>query len=132
MPQNQGVRADESPWTDAELSAVRTELEADANRLREELVATEQEIADLVADSGDGAGDDIADAGAKTFEREQSMSLADNARKLLDQTLKALARLDAGEYGVCESCEAPIGKERLQAFPRATMCLQCKQADERS
>jgi RNA polymerase-binding transcription factor DksA len=42
-----------------------------------------------------------------------------------------LARLDDGSYGQCESCGNPIGKERLQAFPRATLCMACKQRQER-
>lgn len=132
MPSKRGVRADESPWTKAELAGVRDELEADQARLKEELQVTEEGIADLVRDSGDGAGDDIADAGSKTFEREQEMSLADNARDLLSQTERALERLDSGTYGICESCGGPIGKARLQAFPRATLCMSCKQAEERA
>lgn len=82
-------------------------------------------------DSGDGAGDDEADAGAKTYEREQEISLANNARDMLDQTVHALERIDQGTYGACESCGQPIGKARLQAFPRATLCLNCKQRQER-
>ena len=131
MANRSGVRADESPWTAAEREAVREELMADRDRLAGELAVTESGIADLVRDSGDGAGDDVADAGSKTFEREQEMSLAENARELLLQTEHALERLDAGTYGVCESCGEPIGKSRLQAFPRATLCLACKQAEER-
>jgi DnaK suppressor protein len=37
-----------------------------------------------------------------------------------------------GTYGICEVCGKPIGKYRLQAFPRATLCMACKQAEERS
>jgi len=131
MPRR-GVLANESSWTPEELAEVKDELLADQARLDTELDITESGIADLVNDSGDGAGDDIADAGSKTFEREQEMSIADNARDLLAQTKRALERLDRGDYGKCESCSGPIGKARLQAFPRATLCLECKQADERS
>lgn len=131
MPQR-GVLANEKPWTKKELADVKAELLGERERLAAELAATEEGIADLVRDSGDGAGDDVADAGSKTFEREQEMSIADNARDLLLQTEKALQRIDEGTYGACESCGGPIGKARLQAFPRATLCLQCKQAEERS
>ena len=68
-------------------------------------------------DAGDGAGDDQADAGAKTFEREQEISLANNSREMLDQSEHALERIDNGTYGICESCGNPIGKLRLQAAP---------------
>ena len=44
---------------------------------------------------------------------------------------RALARIADGTYGVCESCGKPIGKRRLMAFPRATMCMECKQREER-
>jgi RNA polymerase-binding transcription factor DksA len=125
------VRGDESPWTEKELGVVRAELEADISRLRSEISHSEHEVADLLRDSGDGAGDDQADAGAKTFEREQEISLANNAREMLLQSQRALARIDDGTYGVCEICGNPIGKMRLQAFPRATMCVADKQRQER-
>ena len=125
------VREDESPWTPAELRSVRSALNEEIVRLEEELVAAEEGLAGLIRDSGDGAGDDQADAGSKTFEREHEMSLANNAREMLLQVQHALARLDAGTYGICESCGKPIGKYRLQAFPRATLCLACKQVEER-
>ena len=43
----------------------------------------------------------------------------------------ALERLKGGTYGMCESCGNPIGKMRLMAFPRATLCMTCKQREER-
>jgi RNA polymerase-binding protein DksA len=125
------VREDESPWTTSELAEVRTELEIEIGRLGQQISDAEDGIADLLRDSGDGAGDDQADAGTKTFEREHEMSLANNARELLVQNERALARLHDGTYGVCERCGKPIGKLRLQAFPRATLCVSCKQLEER-
>ena len=125
------VRPDESAWTAAELRDIERELREDAGRLAGELVAAEAGLADLIRDSGDGAGDDQADAGSKTFEREHEMSLANNARDMLQQVEHALGRLANGTYGACETCATPIGKGRLQAFPRATLCLSCKQAEER-
>ena len=118
-------------WTDAELDGFRTALGTDIQRLREELNMGEADMADLLADSSDGAGDDQADAGAKTLEREQEMSVNANARDLLEQSTHALRRLEAGTYGVCESCGAVIPAARLRAFPRATLCIACKQAEER-
>ena len=59
------------------------------------------------------------------------MSLANNARDMHQQTERALKRLADGTYGVCESCGNPIGKARLQVFPRATLCMSCKQKEER-
>jgi DnaK suppressor protein len=85
----------------------------------------------LIADAGDGAGDDQADAGTKTFEREHEMSLVINARDMVLQTERALERIDTKTYGNCEECASPIGKARLQVFPRATLCMLCKQKEER-
>jgi RNA polymerase-binding protein DksA len=125
------VKADESPWTTAELNEVKGELNAERDRLRSELNLAEHELHDLMRDAGDGAGNDQADVGSKTFERDHEMSLARNARDMLEQTEKALARIADGSYGQCESCGEPIGKMRLMAFPRATLCLTCKQREER-
>jgi RNA polymerase-binding protein DksA len=121
----------EKPWTTGELNAIRRDLEAQLRELRGEISEAEQSWAALQRDSGEGAGDDQADAGTKTFEREHEMSLAANSRDLLSQVERALQRLDDGTYGVCESCGNPIGKARLQAFPRATLCVSCKQREER-
>ena len=125
------VGPDEAAWTAAELKAVRAELNSEAKRLQAEIAQAEIEIAELIADSGEGAGDDQADAGTKTFEREHEMSLANNARDLLEQVENALVRIDKKSYGKCEICSNAIGKERLQFRPYATMCMPCKQREER-
>lgn len=125
------VRAGEEPWTKAELREVQAELNSEVARLKAEIALAESDIADLLRDSGEGAGDDQADTGTKNFEREHEMSLANNSREMLLQTERALVRLENGTYGVCESCGQPIGKARLQAFPRATLCVSCKQKEER-
>ncbi|WSY28153.1 TraR/DksA C4-type zinc finger protein [Kribbella sp. NBC_00889] len=125
------VKSGETPWTTAELAELRGELEADVVHLREEIRDAEQEIVGLLRDGGDGAGNDQADVGSTTLERDHEMSLANNARDMLDQIERALARIENGTYGVCESCGNPIGKGRLQAFPRATLCVSCKEREER-
>ncbi len=125
------VREGEDLWTSAELAEVRDRLELEMTDLRGEIAAAESQIAERMSDAAEGAGDDQADAGAKTFEREQEMALTYNARELLAQNERAVTRIEAGTYGVCESCGQPIGKARLQAFPRATLCVICKQREER-
>ncbi len=121
----------EAPWTSAELKSIRTEIAADLARLKKELAEVEAEMDELIADSGEGAGDDQADSGTKTFEREHEMSLVINARDMVLQTERALERIDNKTYGNCEECGSPIGKARLQVFPRATLCMICKQKEER-
>jgi DnaK suppressor protein len=125
------VRSGEKPWTETELAKVRAELEAEIGGLRADIARAESQIAERLNDAVGDAGDDQADAGAKTFEREHELAMTQNARDLLAQNEAALARIDAGTYGVCESCGQPIGKARLQAFPRATLCVSCKQREER-
>jgi RNA polymerase-binding transcription factor DksA len=123
--------AGETPWSAAELKAIRIELSKELLRLKHELELIETEMEALIADSGEGAGDDQADSGTKTFEREHEMSLVINARDMVLQTERALDRIDNKTYGNCEDCSNPIGKERLQVFPRATLCMICKQKEER-
>jgi DnaK suppressor protein len=123
--------AGEAPWTATELKAIRIELAKELTRLKHELEVIEAEMEDLIADSGEGAGDDQADSGTKTFEREHEMSLVINARDMVLQTERALVRIDNKSYGSCEDCSNPIGKERLHVFPRATLCMICKQKEER-
>jgi RNA polymerase-binding transcription factor len=116
---------------DLDVQAVRAALEADRERLlaeREDVLAG---LAEVIRDSVAGSGDDQADAGAKTLGREQEQSLLSRVTDSLEQTDRALERLDAGTYGDCESCGGKIGSARLEAFPRATLCVSCKAREER-
>jgi RNA polymerase-binding protein DksA len=125
------VLPNEKPWTASELGEVRGQLETDRQRFRVEVSSVEQGIQDLLRAGGDGAGNDQADVGSTSLERDAEMSLANNTRDMLIQTERALGRLDDRTYGVCESCGNPIGKRRLMVFPRATLCMTCKQREER-
>ena len=108
------VREDESPWTAKELKEVRAELDAEIQRLTAEISSAETDLNEFLKEPIDGAGDDQADAGAKSFEREHELSLVAGARTGLEQNLHALARLEDGTYGICENCGNPIGKLRLR------------------
>ncbi|TGB14077.1 TraR/DksA C4-type zinc finger protein [Streptomyces sp. MZ04] len=130
-PGELAVRPGEDPWTPEEVGEARAELQSEALRLGSEISSSEDALVGLMRDSGDGAGHDDADTGTKNITREHEMSLAANAREMLEQTQRALERLDAGTYGICENCGNPIGKARMQAFPRATLCVECKQKQER-
>jgi RNA polymerase-binding transcription factor DksA len=130
-PEELAVRPGEEPWTREEVDEARAELTAEVLRLGAELESSEASLAGLMRDSGDGAGDDEADTGTKNITREHELALAANAREMLIQTERALERLGAGTYGICEACGNPIGKARMQAFPRATLCVADKQKQER-
>ncbi len=125
------VRPGEEPWTVDDVRALRGELVSEVDRLTAELTSADTELSDLLRNSGDGAGDDQADSGSSALEREQELTLVNNTRNLLSQTTHALGRVNDGSFATCESCGDPIGKARVLAFPRATLCVTCKQREER-
>jgi len=125
------VRPGEDPWTDEELAEVKQTLTEDVVRFAEQLATSNAELVNLLRDGSEGAGRDPADVGSANFERDAEMSLANNAREMLDQSQLALRHIELGVYGRCDNCGQPIGKGRLQVFPRATLCVTCKQREER-
>lgn len=127
---NLAVREGDEPWKVADLRDIVVTLNADVDRLLEELRANETDLDDLLHTS-DGSGDDQADAGSNALEREQEMSIVNNTKEMLAESVDALKRVQAHTFGTCISCGLGIGKARLQAFPRATYCVTCKQREER-
>jgi len=125
------VKAGELAWSRTELKEVVDELHGQRTHLEEMVHDQEVELSALLRDSGDGAGQDQADVGAASFERDHELTVLRNERDKLAQIERALGRIDDGTYGVCESCGEAIGKMRLMAFPRATLCMTCKQREER-
>ncbi|MFV0428810.1 MAG: TraR/DksA family transcriptional regulator [Arachnia sp.] len=121
----------ESPWTPEEIAEQREELADELIRIERKIDLTNEELGDLMRGGTDGAGRDPADVGSSNFERDQELSLAHNAREMAEQVRQALRLFDKGEYGRCEVCGEAIGKGRLQVFPRATLCVSCKQREER-
>lgn len=73
-----------------------------------------------------GYGDHLADQGTEMFEREKAIGLEQSLQARLSQVEHALSRVDAGSYGTCERCGRRIPKERLDAMPEATLCIECK------
>jgi RNA polymerase-binding transcription factor DksA len=129
-PDALAVLPGEDPWSPEEIEQARAQLLGEVERLKAEIASSEAAVAGLLRDSGDGAGDE-ADTGSNNITREYEMALAANTRETLTQATRALRRLDEGTYGLCEVCGNPIGKARMQAFPRATLCLDDKQKQER-
>ncbi|MEZ0164092.1 TraR/DksA family transcriptional regulator [Kineococcus sp. LSe6-4] len=125
------VKESEEAWTPRELAEVRAELMSEVDRLTRQLDDATSSFSALVRSSGEGSGDDQVDHGATTAGREHEMTIVNNARDLLEQTQRALVRMSSGAYGVCESCSGAVGKARLQAFPRVTLCMPCKSRAER-
>ena len=125
------VREGEEAWTQAELDEVLDELREQREHSLQILTVQEAELSGLMKDPGDGAGQDQADMGATSFERDHELTVLNSERDKLAQIERALIAISEGTYGICESCGQPIGKMRLMAFPRATLCVTCKQREER-
>jgi RNA polymerase-binding protein DksA len=116
---------------EGELSHIRSQLESDHARLRAQITATEQELADSLWHSDERDRGDGVDAGDWALSIQQESSLASNAQELLRQTALALSRIESGDYGICDRCGHPIPVERLRVFPRATTCLPCRAQEGR-
>ncbi|GAA1792186.1 TraR/DksA family transcriptional regulator [Planosporangium flavigriseum] len=129
-----GIKTGKAPRarSAADTEKIRAALSERRDGLKTEYDQTMAEIAELQRDRlTDSAGDDQADTGTKTFEREQEISLANSILERITQVERALERLDEGTYGYCERCGSTIPVERLAAFPSATLCVTCKQLEER-
>jgi len=116
---------------DDELAAVRTALLEEHARLTSERASLQAGLEEVIRGSATGSGADQADSGANTFGREHEQVLLGRVGEAMDQTEQALARIAAGSYGKCESCGNSIGAPRLEAYPRAILCVACKQRAER-
>jgi DnaK suppressor protein len=73
----------------------------------------------------------LGDVATATFDREMASTLEDNSTHLLGEIDGALARIDDGTFGICGRCGNPIGAERLEALPWATLCIEDKRKQER-
>jgi DnaK suppressor protein len=119
----------------AQLRAIRKQLSEDLGDLERQMKELEESSFD--GNQSDvtgevGLDDDFADAGSATFERERDLSIQNNVRDLIDQTTRAIERIDEGAYGMCERCGRPIDAARLKALPHALLCMDCKRREERA
>jgi DnaK suppressor protein len=109
---------------------LRQALESERDELLGQVSDLEAE-ADVSRWRDGGFDDDPADSGSANLERDRAQSLSGHARRMLVQVEAALGRLDEGTYGVCENCGSPIERDRLEALPYATLCMECKRGEER-
>ncbi|MCX8087411.1 MAG: RNA polymerase-binding protein DksA [Rhodocyclaceae bacterium] len=101
------------------LEALKEELAGDIERT----VHTMQDEATVFADPNDRASQE-SDIALELRNR-------DRERKLIKKIDEALARIENGEYGYCDACGVEIGLKRLEARPTATLCIDCKEIEER-
>jgi len=74
---------------------------------------------------------DPTDRATQESDRTFELRIRDRERKLINKIKEALARIDAGTFGVCEVCEEDISEARLKARPVTTLCIDCKMEQER-
>jgi RNA polymerase-binding protein DksA len=74
----------------------------------------------------------LADTATATLDREIDYTLQENSARMLASIDTALQRIDEGTYGTCTSCGREIAPERLEAYPWASLCIDCKRQAERT
>ncbi len=102
-----------------------TELQAEYDQLTRDIAASQRER------FADSAGDDDVDSGTKTFEHGRELAVARNVAERIAELEVALLAVAHGAYGSCAGCGHAIPPERLAVYPAATLCVRCKQANER-
>ena len=82
-------------------------------------------------DSGGNRLTDTADIASNLIDDEIVMSIAQGEAREIEEIDNALSQIKKGKYGVCEDCGIKINKQRLIAIPFVSLCLKCKEAEER-
>ncbi|MFA6091709.1 MAG: TraR/DksA family transcriptional regulator [Elusimicrobiota bacterium] len=110
----------------SELSSIQKTL---LNKREEinNIMRKNQDMEPITAEVGDEA-----DQAGQSLEKEMLFEVSDTERMALDQIEGALRKLEKGNYGLCESCQKPIMKERLKAMPFARYCIGCQNTSERA
>ncbi len=110
------------PIDDADLQAVRAELEArrDSVRARIAVLSRRPERGSAL-----GFGKRIGDGTTEAIGRLTDIGVGQSLEQTLARTERALKKLDEGTYGICDVCGEPISLGRLQALPDGSLCLKC-------
>jgi len=87
-------------------------------------------LGDEVEETSPTADNNLAETATATLGREIDYTLGDNAEQVLSEIDTALERIDDGTYGTCVNCGREIPRERLEANPWATLCIDCKRRSE--
>ena len=73
----------------------------------------------------------MADVATDNYDREFSLGLASNERKVIYELDDALKKIEDGTFGICEDCKSLIAKIRLKAVPGARLCVKCQEKREK-
>lgn len=102
--------------------------EKELARLREELREVEEELAEVLRELEDKPEFGLGVGSPRLYEWEMNLARRDQLREKIASLKEAIARLEKGEYGICEECGNPIEPERLELFPETTLCAACARA----
>ena len=75
---------------------------------------------------------DEIDLASSEYTQSMVFRLRDREKFLLKKIDDALARIESGTYGICEICEEDLSVKRLEARPVTTMCIRCKEEQEKA
>ncbi len=126
LPPDYKPSADEEYMNELQLEYFRRKLEA----WKKSLVSQSEDTLEDLRQGGLNQPDDIDRASMET-DKALDLRTKDRARKLIAKINSALKRIEDGEYGYCEETGEPIGVERLEARPVATLCLEAQERHER-
>ena len=87
-------------------------------------------LVDEVEETSPTNDNNLAETATATLGREIDYTLGDNAEQVLSEIDAALKRVEDGTYGTCVNCGQEIPRERLQANPWASLCIDCKRKSE--
>ena len=107
---------------DLDLAAIRAVLETRRDRARARVAAL---AARPELGSAQGFGKRIGDGTTEAVSRLNEIGVGESLERGLARTERALAKLDEGTYGTCDSCGDQIARARLQAIPDGVLCLAC-------
>ncbi len=110
-----------------DLKGVRKQLDTK----RKELLEGVNRAREMGAVEAEAGAPDIADRASSAFQREFSFSLSENEGKMLRLIEEAIARLNAGRFGLCTHCGQQIEQPRLKAIPWARHCIACQELQDR-
>jgi len=98
---------------------------------REELVKKAKQTLDedMTLDVNDLP--DEMDLASSEYLQSFTFRLRGREKSFLDKINKALVKIDDGSFGVCEECGEEISLKRLEARPETTLCIRCKEDQER-
>ena len=91
--------------------------------LEDEREHLKAQLADLGVDGGIAYDENFADSGQVAAEQGENRALIGQLEETLSEVERALAKLDEGNYGLCEVCGKEIGEARLEAMPATRYCI---------